>query len=151
MDIVFNEEELKLIDDRREQVSPPGGYIPEDRKDKIITIGLKISDVYKFDLFMEKFLADNNIKDQIGAECVHVDLKTPIAREIISNLRNSLNMSLNDVIEGFNKANSGLNGLVSISSFMEALAEDTIQDTMEEAPTVVPDVDEEIPEEGEEG
>jgi hypothetical protein len=51
---------------------------------------IKITDVYKFNVFIAKYLQDPSIKDQIGAELVHVDLHEPITRDKLINIHNFL-------------------------------------------------------------
>lgn len=79
MRVQFTNKEQEIIDSK--EYNDVKEYIPASTQDEIITMGLKVIDPYKFNMFIEKFLTNPQIKDQIGAECVHVDLKEPITRD----------------------------------------------------------------------
>ena len=85
MRVQYTNKELELIKDKSYD-----DYIPFKYDNKIVTAGLKITDVYKFNVFIAKYLQDPSIKDQIGAELVHVDLHEPITRDKLINIHNFL-------------------------------------------------------------
>jgi hypothetical protein len=85
MRVQYTNKELELIKDKSYDA-----YIPFKYDNKIVTAGLKITDVYKFNVFIAKYLQDPSIKDQIGAELVHVDLHEPITRDKLINIHNFL-------------------------------------------------------------
>ena len=113
-----------------------GGYLlPPTTQDKIITIGLKINDLPKFNTFLEQFLIKEEVKNSIGAECVHVDFRSPISYDILDNLGNSLNEVI-DAIKG------NIGSLDSVRNFISAIVSDTlVNGSTEESPVPVEEND----------
>jgi len=84
-------------------------YIPFNFDGLVITAGLRITDVYKFNMFISQYLQDEDIRNQIGAELVHVDLHEPITRDKLINIHNFLGSLIYDeaAIEAEKQAQAG--------------------------------------------
>lgn len=131
MEIKYNDKEIEAMDNG-------GGYLlPPTAQDKIITIGIKINDLPKFNTFLEQFLIKEEVKNSIGAECVHVDFRSPISYDILDNLGNSLNEVI-DAIKG------NIGSLDSVRNFISAIVSDTLvngPNEAEEAPAPIKEED----------
>ena len=104
MRLQFTIKENEEIEARREKnENYEGIVIPLDLQDKVITVGFHISDIYKFNMFLEKFIADQqnknenttgaelkseNITEAIGAELAVAMARPPIAPEDLLSMRN---------------------------------------------------------------
>lgn len=109
MRVQFTKEELAIIE-RRRQGDQEGVIVPSDQQNKTITMAIEISDVHKFNMFLDKYLKDPNIKDQIGAKCVHVDFRKPIMTTELIAIQNYIN----DII-GLNKTNNDTSSDIDLS------------------------------------
>lgn len=131
MEVKYNDEELKVIENNE------GTLVPSEIKDRVITIGLKVNDTSKLNIFLEQLLSNQEVKDAIGAECVHVDFKSPISYDILDNLGNSLNEVI-DAIKG------NIGSLDSVRNFISAIVSDTLvngPNEAEEAPAPIKEED----------
>ena len=95
MRVQFTKKELEMI----ESGQPDNIYILPDNEGQIITAGLKINDVNKFNMFISQYLQNPDIAEQVGAELVHVDLHEPITRAQLIGVHNLIG----ELIYGTNK------------------------------------------------
>lgn len=131
MEVKYNDEELKVIENNE------GTLVPSEIKDRVITIGLKVNDTSKLNIFLEQLLSNQKVKNSIGAECVHVDFRSPISYDILDNLGNSLNEVI-DAIKG------NIGSLDSVRNFISAIVSDTLvngPNEAEEAPAPIKEED----------
>lgn len=131
MEVKYNDEELKIIENNE------GTLVPSEIKDRVITIGLKVNDTSKLNVFLEQLLSNQEVKDVIGVECVHVDYRSPISYDILDNLGNSLNEVI-DAIKG------NIGSLDSVRNFISAIVSDTLvngPNEAEEAPAPIKEED----------
>lgn len=105
--------------------------VPSEVKDKIITIGLKVNNVDNFNNFLLNLLNDEKFKEAMGAECVHIDFKSPISYEILENFSNSFN-------ETIQECNRNINNLNMLYNFISAIASDTLINGPNETEAPVP-------------
>lgn len=101
MRIQFSIKENELINEREEKNENYEGIkIPVELQDKLITIGIKVKDAHKFNLFIEKYINDQannngeNTVDVIGAELVIVSNHPPIIPEDVEYVKGCLEQIL---------------------------------------------------------
>lgn len=91
MRIQFTNAETESIENSRiNGIAPEDSFVPSEIEGRIITLGLHISDPYKFNMFINRFFTDPSIKDQIGAEIAGFDLGAPINRESLFTLKDCI-------------------------------------------------------------
>ena len=83
MRVQFTNKENEIIEGKSYDAYIPFGT-------EIITAGLKVTDPYKFNMFIAQYLQNPDIANQIGAELVHVDLCEPITRDKLIPIHNCL-------------------------------------------------------------
>lgn len=89
MRVQFTKDEEKIIDERRQiNANSEGIIVPVEMQGQIMTLGVEITDVHKFNMFMDNLLKDPKIAEQIGVRCIHADFRPPIAVDNIIFLRN---------------------------------------------------------------
>ncbi len=97
MRVQFTDEENTLIASSRiTGIQPEIRIIPENFTNNTMTLGLRITDPFIFNMFLKRYLEDPSIKNQIGAEITFIDLASPINRDNLYYLREFLD----DIIDG---------------------------------------------------
>lgn len=81
---------------RKENKNFDGIIIPVEGQGQEITLGLKITDVHKFNMFVASWIGDQGkeepqIANEIGANIVHIDYRPPIKTEYLLFLQNYIN------------------------------------------------------------
>lgn len=87
MRVQFTNKENEIIEGKSYDAYIPFGT-------DIITAGLKVTDPYKFNMFIAQYLQNPDIANQIGAELVHVDLCEPITRDKLIPIYNCLGIMI---------------------------------------------------------
>ena len=101
MRVQFTNEESNIIEESRASgLKPQESYVPSELEGKVATLGVLVSDPYKFNMFIKKYLEDPEIKDQIGAELVHMELMPPIERASALFLQTWVNNYINGMVYG---------------------------------------------------
>lgn len=101
MRIQFSIKENDELAGRKEKNENYEGMIfPVDSQGNTITLGIKINDIFKFNMFLEKFINDQNTDKEasntIGAELIFLANRPPIIAENISYARDLLTKILED-------------------------------------------------------
>lgn len=99
MRVQFSNNDKEILEARKKKnENYEGIIIPTELQDKEITVSLKISDVHKLNLFMEKIIEDqsdtNEICDTIGANIIRIDYRPVIKEEDIITVRNIIDQIL---------------------------------------------------------
>lgn len=101
MRVQFTNEENKIIDERRaENKTSQDLLLPVELQGKEITLGFTVTDVHLFNAFLEQFLKDEKIPEQVGAKITHVDYREPYKTENILFLQTWLNNYINGMVYG---------------------------------------------------
>ena len=101
MRVQFTKDEEKLIDERSlVNENSEDIIVPVELQGQVITMGLQISDVHKFNMFLDQYIKDEKIRDQIGASVVHVDFREPIRYENVLFLQTWVNNYTNGLLYG---------------------------------------------------
>ena len=84
MRVQYTKAENEIIDARRdEHKNFDGIVIPVEGQGQIITLGMLITDVHRFNMFITKWIEDqgnenSDIAREIGADITHIDYRAPI-------------------------------------------------------------------------
>lgn len=101
MRVQFTNEENKIIDERRaENKTSQDLVLPVELQGKEITLGFMVKDVHLFNAFIEQFLKDEKIPEQVGAQIIHVDYREPYKTENILFLQTWINNYINGMVFG---------------------------------------------------
>jgi len=98
-----NEENTLIASSRITGIQPETRIIPEDFTDNAVTLGLRVTDPFIFNMFLKRYLEDPNIKNQIGAEITLIDLAPPVNRDYLYYLKESIDnikISIDNIING---------------------------------------------------
>lgn len=101
-----NEENTLIASSRITGIQPETRIIPEDFTDNSVTLGLRVTDPFIFNMFLKRYLEDPNIKNQIGAEITLIDLAPPVNRDHLYNLRDYIDNIINGIEPDINNENS---------------------------------------------
>lgn len=94
MRVQYTKSENESIEfSRKENKNFDGIIIPVEGQGQEITLGLKITDVHKFNMFVASWITDqgkeeSQIANEIGANIVHIDYRAPIKTEYLLFLKN---------------------------------------------------------------
>ena len=94
MRVQYTKSENESIEfSRKENKNFDGIIIPVEGQGQEITLGLKITDVHKFNMFIASWITDqgkeeSQIANEIGANIVHIDYRAPIKTEYLLFLKN---------------------------------------------------------------
>jgi hypothetical protein len=97
MRVQYTKAENEVIEIRRkENKNFDGILIPVEGQGKEMTLGLEITDVHKFNVFLSNWLYDQGaenpeITNEIGAKVTHIDYRAPIKTEYLLFLQNYIN------------------------------------------------------------
>lgn len=97
MRVQFSIAENEIINKRRDEHKNYDGItIPVELQGKVITLGMVITDVHKFNVFIEDYLKDqgnedSKIANEIGADIVHIDFRPPIQTDQLLFIQNYIN------------------------------------------------------------
>jgi hypothetical protein len=95
MRVQFTNDENMIIESTRiTGIDKEACFIPPESMDTVITLGFRVKDPFKLNMFIKKYLEDDSIKDQVGAEIVHIDIVPPINRANLFYLRNCIDEML---------------------------------------------------------
>ena len=97
MRVQYSIAENKVINERRDKHENFDGIcIPVEMQGQVLTMGLLITDVHRFNVFVEDWLRDQGLEDskianEIGADIVHIDFRPPIQTDHLLFLQNYIN------------------------------------------------------------
>ena len=97
MRVQYSIAENKVIDERRDKHENFDGIcIPVEMQGQVLTMGLLVTDVHRFNVFVEDWLKDQGLEDskiakEIGADIVHLDFRPPIQTDHLLFLQNYIN------------------------------------------------------------
>ena len=97
MRLQYTKAENEVIEIRRkENKNFDGILVPVEGQGKEMTLGLEITDVHKFNVFLSDWLYDQGtenpeIVSEIGAKVTHIDYRAPIKTEYLLFLQNYIN------------------------------------------------------------
>ena len=100
MRVQFTNEENNIINERRDKHENVDGLvIPVESQGQVITMGLMVTDVHKFNMFVKDWIEDQGLEDSqiantIGADITHIDLRPPIQSDHLVFLQNYINSML---------------------------------------------------------
>lgn len=83
-----NEENILIQSNKIAGIEQSECFIPVETTGKVMTLGIRVLDPFKFNMFIKKFIEDDTVKDQIGAEIAHIDVNFPVSREDLFYLKN---------------------------------------------------------------
>jgi hypothetical protein len=94
MRVQYTKSENESIEfSRKENKNFDGIIIPVEGQGQEITLGLEITDVHKFNMFVASWITDqgkeeSQIANEIGANIIHIDYRPPIKTEYLLFLKN---------------------------------------------------------------
>ena len=89
MRVQFTNDENMIIESTRiTGIDQETCFIPPESMNTVITLGFRVKDPFKLNMFIKKYLEDDSIKDQVGGELVLVEVAPPINRTNLYMMRN---------------------------------------------------------------
>ena len=140
MRVQYSIEENKIIDERRDKHENFDGIIiPVEAQGKVVTMGLIITDVHRFNVFIEDWLRDQGLEDsqiakEIGADITHIELRPPIQTDHLLFLQNYINGMLygpEPTIEPQVEEQTQTNDDISVEEIEDDSKEETNESTPE--------------------